>query len=185
MRNDRKCGSRGGAATRCPGERMRTEITANKRGRRSRPRHMTTGLLPAQPSTPASRSTVAPSACNSLLRAPRSAGGADRRLQRQVALPERTMMSPSRRPALLRGAAFFDRYAPEPQFPSADRRTARHDGARNRLSRNPDKTPPDAPISQQPAGHELCGIDSDRKANSLRGQDRRRIHADHPPSGIH
>ena len=54
----------------------------------------------------------------------------------------------------------------------------------NRLRRDSNVTAPDAPIAQQAAGHEFCGIDSDRETDSLRRQNRRRVDADHLASRI-
>src|SRR6266852_5298223 len=54
-----------------------------------------------------------------------------------------------------------------------------------RLRRNANPTAPDPTVTQQPASHELRGIDPDRKTNSLCRKNRRRIHTDHRARGIH
>src|SRR5277367_2907862 len=49
---------------------------------------------------------------------------------------------------------------------------------RNRLRRDADVAASDPSIAQQPAGDEFRGIDADRKTDSLRRQNRRRVDSD-------
>src|SRR6204780_3641774 len=55
---------------------------------------------------------------------------------------------------------------------------------RHSLRRDADEAASNAAIAQQTAGHELRRVDADGKTDSLRRQNRRRIHADYSPSGI-
>ncbi len=55
---------------------------------------------------------------------------------------------------------------------------------RHRLRRHANIAAPDASIAQQPTRHKLRGIDADGKADSLRRQNRRRVHPDYAPRRI-